>query len=68
MQANFRNDGRCRTDYRSMELETKLMDQVHGSSRIRIGNTDVLVGVKVEIDTPYPDSPFEGKIEFFVDW
>ncbi|XP_058809162.1 exosome complex exonuclease RRP42 [Phymastichus coffea] len=67
VDANFRNDGRCRIDYRSMELETKLMDQVHGSSRIRIGNTDVLVGVKVEIDTPYPDNPYEGKIEFFVD-
>ncbi|XP_001601196.1 exosome complex component RRP42 [Nasonia vitripennis] len=67
VDANFRNDGRSRTDYRCMELETKLMDQVHGSARLRIGNTDILVGVKVEIDTPYPDSPNEGKIEFFVD-
>jgi hypothetical protein len=27
-----------------------------------------LVGVKTEIDTPYPERPREGKIEFFVDW
>ncbi|XP_011496199.1 PREDICTED: exosome complex exonuclease RRP42 isoform X2 [Ceratosolen solmsi marchali] len=67
IDADFRNDGRSRTHYRCMELETKLMDQVHGSARLRIGNTDVLVGVKVEIDTPYPDSPGDGKLEFFVD-
>jgi exosome complex component RRP42 len=51
-----------------MELETKLMDQVNGSARLRVGNTDILVGIKVEIDTPYPDSPDIGKLEFFVDW
>lgn len=44
------------------------MQQTHGSSRLRIGNTDILVGVKVEIDSPYIDRPCEGKLEFFVDW
>ncbi|XP_015180367.1 PREDICTED: exosome complex exonuclease RRP42-like isoform X2 [Polistes dominula] len=43
------------------------MEQTHGSSRLRIGNTDVLVSVKVEIDSPYIDHPDEGKLEFFVD-
>ncbi|XP_015585207.1 exosome complex component RRP42 [Cephus cinctus] len=67
VDANFRNDGRIRNEYRAMELETKLMPQTNGSARIRLGNTDVLVGVKVEVDTPFPDNPFEGKLEFFVD-
>lgn len=44
------------------------MEQVNGSARVRLGNSDILVGVKMEIDTPFPDRPFEGKIEFFVDW
>lgn len=44
------------------------MPQTHGSSRLRIGNTDILVGVKVELDTPHADKPKEGKLEFFVDW
>ncbi|XP_034172588.2 exosome complex component Rrp42 isoform X2 [Osmia lignaria lignaria] len=43
------------------------MPQTHGSSRLRIGNTDILVGVKVELDTPHADKPNEGKLEFFVD-
>lgn len=38
------------------------------SARLRIGNTDVLVGIKVELDTPNLDTPHEGKLEFFVDW
>lgn len=68
LQANFRNDGRERCQYRWIEIESKIMEQVNGSARIRIGTTDVMVGVKVEIDTPYPERPYEGKLEFFVDW
>ena len=44
------------------------MEQVNGSARVRLGNSDILVGVKLEIDTPFPDRPYEGKLEFFVDW
>ncbi|KAF7397688.1 hypothetical protein HZH68_008910 [Vespula germanica] len=67
VDADFRNDGRKRYEYRSFEIETNLMQQTNGSSRLRIGNTDILVGVKIEIDTPYIDRPHEGKLEFFVD-
>lgn len=44
------------------------MPHAHGSARLRIGNTDVLVGVKLEIDTPHAERPEEGKLDFFVDW
>ncbi|XP_017882952.1 exosome complex component RRP42 isoform X1 [Ceratina calcarata] len=67
VDADFRNDGRRQCEYRTMEIETKLMPQTHGSARLRIGNTDILVGVKVELDAPHADSPDEGKLEFFVD-
>ncbi|XP_076245429.1 exosome complex component Rrp42 isoform X3 [Calliopsis andreniformis] len=43
------------------------MPQTHGSARLRIGSTDTLVGIKVELDTPHLDKPNEGKLEFFVD-
>ncbi|XP_011639694.1 exosome complex exonuclease RRP42 [Pogonomyrmex barbatus] len=65
---DLRNDGRSRCQYRSIEIETRLMQHTHGSARLRIGNiTDVLVSVKVEIDTPYAERPNEGKLDFFVD-
>ncbi|XP_057337025.1 exosome complex component RRP42 [Microplitis mediator] len=67
VDADLRIDGRRQCEYRSIEIETKLMPQTNGSARLRVGNTDVLVGVKVEVDTPFPDRPNEGKLEFFVD-
>ncbi|XP_033217248.1 exosome complex exonuclease RRP42 [Belonocnema kinseyi] len=64
---NSRLDGRSRLEYRMIEIESKLMEQVNGSARVRLGNSDIMAGVKLEIDAPFPDSPFEGKLEFFVD-
>lgn len=64
---NFRIDGRSREDYRPMELETDIVAHAFGSARLRLANTDVLVTVKIEVDSPLPERPYEGKIEFFVD-
>lgn len=67
VEVDLRNDGRKRNDYRPMELETDIVTHASGSARLRLANTDILVGVKAEIDTPYSESPEAGKIEFFVD-
>ncbi|XP_031769180.2 exosome complex component RRP42 isoform X1 [Galleria mellonella] len=64
---DFRSDGRSNIDYRPMELETDVVSHASGSARLRLANTDILVGVKTEIDTPNPDKPGLGKLEFFVD-
>lgn len=67
VEEDFRCDGRKCLDYRPMEVETDVVSHASGSARLRLANTDILVGVKTEIDTPYPERPREGKIEFFVD-
>ncbi|XP_014229054.1 exosome complex exonuclease RRP42 [Trichogramma pretiosum] len=67
IDVNFRNDGRSRLDCRPIELQTKIMDQVNGSAKLKIDDTEILVGVKVEEDTPDENTPSEGKLEFFVD-
>lgn len=67
-QDDFRSDGRTNIDYRPMELETDVVSHASGSARLRLANTDILVGVKTEIDVPKPGKPNMGKIEFFVDW
>ncbi|XP_075970340.1 exosome complex component Rrp42 [Anticarsia gemmatalis] len=67
VQDDYRSDGRSNIDYRPMELETDVVSHANGSARLRLANTDILVGVKTEIDVPKPDKPKEGKIEFFVD-
>lgn len=67
LQKDFRCDGRKRQDYRPMELETGIVTHANGSARLRLANTDILVGVKTEIDVPIQERHDEGKIEFFVD-
>lgn len=67
IDADLRNDGRRRSEYRSLELETGLMPHTHGSARLRIGDSDVLACVKLELDTPLVDKPNDGKLEFYVD-
>lgn len=67
MEQNLRADGRSRVDFRAITLETGLIDQTNGSARLRLANTDVLVGVKVEITTPDPIAPNEGIIKFYVE-
>lgn len=67
VQDNFREDGRGCEDYREMDMETGLMSNTSGSARLRLANTEVLVGVKVELEEPRPDAPDRGRIEFFVD-
>ncbi|XP_058059719.1 exosome complex exonuclease RRP42 [Anopheles bellator] len=67
IQKNYRNDGRTNRDYRPMELESDIVVHASGSARLRLANTDILVGVKAEIDKPLPDRPNEGRIDFFID-
>lgn len=33
-----------------------------GSARVKIGNTEVVAGIKMEVGTPYPDNPDQGTI------
>jgi exosome complex component RRP42 len=55
-----RLDGRGLTDYREFTIEEGLIERAEGSARIRLGKTDVLVGVKVGTGEPFPDTPNDG--------
>jgi len=55
-----RLDGRGLTDYRGFTIEEGLIERAEGSARIRLGKTEVLVGVKVGTGAPFPDTPNEG--------
>jgi exosome complex component RRP42 len=57
---NVRYDGRKDLDYREMSLEVGVARNAEGSARIKIGNTEVIVGIKMELGKPYPDTPNEG--------
>ncbi len=55
-----RLDGRGLNDYREIKVEQGLIERAEGSARVLLGKTDVLVGIKVETGTPFPDTPNEG--------
>ncbi|RLI22698.1 RNA-binding protein [Candidatus Bathyarchaeota archaeon] len=55
-----RIDGRGLTDYREIQIETGLIERAEGSARVRLGKTEVLTGIKIEIGEPFSDVPNEG--------
>jgi exosome complex component RRP42 len=55
-----RLDERELTEYREIKVEQGTMERAEGSARVRIGKTDVVVGIKIEMGEPFPDTPNEG--------
>jgi exosome complex component RRP42 len=55
-----RLDERGLGDYREIKLEQGVIEKAEGSARVLMGKTEVLVGVKVETGTPFPDIPDNG--------
>lgn len=52
-----RQDGRGPMDFRSIEIETGLIESADGSARVRLGNTTVIAGIKIIPGTPFGDTP-----------
>lgn len=57
-----RFDGRKFDEFREIKIETGVSKKAEGSARVKVGNTDVIVGIKMDVATPYPDSPDAGNI------
>ncbi|MGE0793515.1 MAG: exosome complex protein Rrp42 [Candidatus Woesearchaeota archaeon] len=60
LNANLRYDGRKLDEFRELTIETDVITTAEGSARVKMGNTEVLAGVKLSIGTPYADSADEG--------
>lgn len=57
-----RFDGRAPEEFREIFIETGISKKAEGSARVKIGNTEVIAGVKMDVATPYPDSPNKGNL------
>ncbi len=62
VKKGVRLDGRGLTGYRKIEIIPNYLPKAQGSALVKLGNTQVLAGVKLEVGTPYPDAPDEGVI------
>ncbi len=57
-----RFDERALDEFREISIETGISKNAEGSCRVKFGKTEVIVGVKMDVATPYPDSPNKGNL------
>ncbi len=60
--AGKRFDGRKLLEMRDFTIEHDVSYKAEGSARVRLGKTEVVVGVKLGVGTPYPDSMDSGNL------
>lgn len=60
LDEDVRYDGRKKDEYRDITITPGVSETAEGSVKVQIGETVVIAGVKLEVGTPYPDSPDEG--------
>lgn len=58
-----RVDNRGLFDYRPISVILSPIDKADGSALIRLGRTQVLAGVKLELGSPFKDRPGEGVLQ-----
>ena len=56
LEKGKRFDGRKPEEFREISIETGVSKKAEGSARVKIGKTEVIVGVKMDVTEPYPDS------------
>ena len=55
-----RIDGRAFDEYRAISIETGVVSRAEGSARVKIGESQVVVGIKMQTGAPFPDTPDKG--------
>ncbi|TLY04761.1 MAG: exosome complex protein Rrp42 [Thaumarchaeota archaeon] len=55
LKEDKRIDGRALDEQRPLSIETGVIPKANGSARIKLGNTEVITGVKIQPDKPFPD-------------
>ena len=62
LKKSVRTGGRKLTEFREVTVERGCYNTAEGSSRVKIGETEVLAGIKLSVGTPYPDAPDAGTL------
>jgi len=62
LKEDKRIDGRGLEDFRPLTVEMNVIEKAEGSALVKLGDTQVLVGIKVDLGEPFPDLPNMGVI------
>ncbi len=60
LEKNKRLDNRGFNEYRSLKIKFGHIPNADGSAEVNLGNTIILVGVKVDVTSPFPSEPNKG--------
>ncbi len=62
LEQEKRFDKRKVDEFRDIVIEKNVSNKAEGSVRVKVGKTEVIVGVKMDVAEPYPDSPNKGNL------
>ncbi|MFZ5955484.1 MAG: exosome complex protein Rrp42 [Nanoarchaeota archaeon] len=62
LEKGKRFDGRNTDAYRDIVIKKGISNKAEGSASVKLGNTEVYAGIKLEVIEPYPDSSDEGAL------
>ena len=62
LEKGKRIDGRKFDEIRNIDISYDVSKHAEGSARVKFGDTEVIVGVKLEVGEPFPDKLDEGTI------
>ncbi|VVB83970.1 Exosome complex component Rrp42 [uncultured archaeon] len=57
-----RFDNRKLDEFRELTIETGISKNAEGSARVKLGKTEVIAGIKLDVSAPYPDSKDKGNL------
>jgi ribosomal RNA-processing protein RRP42 (EC 3.1.13.-) len=62
LDRGVRIDGRKLNEYRKLSITLGYAKKAEGSALVKLGDTTVLAGVKLEEEEPFPDTPNQGNL------
>lgn len=62
-----RFDGRKLSEFRDLEITELVSNKAEGSARVKLGKSEVVVGVKLAVGEPYADSQDKGNLTVSAD-
>jgi len=60
LEQGKRIDGRALDETREISIETNSIPKANGSATVRLGDTEVVCGIKIQPDRPFPDMGDKG--------
>jgi len=60
LEQGKRADGRAFDETRAITIEPNVIPKAEGSARVRLGGSEVVCGVKIQPDKPFPDTGDKG--------